>query len=115
MTDFNIRRDYETLRWPIKNMKRLKGRPVRVVFDDSRALTAALRELCAADVRPIEVLDIDLHRWGHLFYDPSRVRAVLRDLNLPAYGPEIRWLPSRDSALWLIERLTTPAEELAAC
>ena len=102
----------QATRWPVQNLARLKAKPVRVVFDDERALRSVLRDLCANDVRPIELLDIDKHRWGFVFYDPSAIRQTLWLLKRPAMAPEVMWLPGTSSALWLIGCLTTESNEV---
>lgn len=101
----------QATRWPMQNLARLKNKPVRVVFDDERALRSVLRDLCANDVRPIELLDIDKHRWGFVSYDISRLRSACKALGLPTYGPEVQWLPGTNGALWLIGRLTTESNK----
>jgi hypothetical protein len=113
LTDFGIRREGDiAMRWPLDQpITKLRGSSVRVVYDDRRALMPVLRDLCAHDVGPIELLDIDAPDWLTLHYDPARLRAALRDLGLPV--PEPRTLSlGRESALWLISQLTT--SELAA-
>lgn len=104
LADLPICAGHQVTRWPT-NLK-LTGKPVRIVFDDEKAMLAVLRGVCAADARPVELLDIDLHRWGFVFYDNSRVRKSLHLLNRSAITPEVLWLPGRNSALWLIGRLT---------
>lgn len=102
-------------RWPLPDLSKLKNKPVRVVFDDEFRMRQVLRDLCASDVRPIELLDVDKHRWGFVFYDTSRLRAACKALGLPSYGPDVQWLPGTNSALWLIGRLTTESDNRDTC
>lgn len=112
LTDFGIRRDGDiALRWPLDMpLAKLKHTPVRVVYDDSKALRPVLRDLCGSDVGPIELLDIDSPDWLTVHYDPSRLRAALRDLSLPVQEPHIRSM-GRDAAYWLIARLTLSEQD----
>lgn len=105
----------QATRWPVQTLARLKNKPVRVVFDDELAVRRVLRDLCASDVRPIELLDIDKHRWGFVFYDTTQLRSACKALGLPNYGPEVQWLPGTNGALWLIGRLTTESNNNDTC
>ena len=104
----------QATRWPVQSLARLKNKPVRVVFDDDRALRPVLRDLCACDADPIELLDIDKHRWGFVFYEQLRIRKTQPMLNRAPMPPEVMWMPGTSSALWLIERITTNVNETCA-
>lgn len=105
----------QATRWPVQTLARLKNKPVRVVFDDERAVLPVLRGLCASDAGPVELLNIDKYRWGFVFYDTTRLRSACKALGLPTYGPEVQWLPGTSSALWLIGRLTTESNNNDTC
>ncbi len=105
----------QATRWPVENLARLIAKPVRVVFDDETAMRRVLRDLCASDVGPIELLDIDKHGWGFVFYDATRLRSACKALALPTYGPAVHWMPGTSSALWLIGRLTTEPNNKDTC
>jgi hypothetical protein len=115
LADLRIAAGHQVTRWPVEHLARLKGKPVRIVFDDEKALLPVLRGLCANDAGPIELLDIDKHRWGFVFYDTSRLRSACKALGLPTYGPEVQWLPGTNGALWLIGRLTTESNNKDTC
>jgi len=98
------------LRWPV-DMRRVRGKRVRVVYDDASAMRPVLRALCAADC-DVELLDIDEPRWSFVSYDKSAVRRGLRAQGLPVLDPMAISM-SRGAAYWLIGVLTG-AEAMSA-
>lgn len=101
--DFTIVRGDPVSLWPVID-KRLLTQGARIVFDDERRLQPVLRELCARDIEPIEVLDIDKHRYGFVMYNKRAIRHALKAAKIPCMSPWIQWV-SRDWALQLIGEL----------
>lgn len=106
LTDLPIRAEFSAARWPIQqNAARLKGKSVRIVYDDSERLKDALRAVCAADASYIEVLDVDRMRFGYVHYDDSRHRRLKKQFGMEIMSPQIHWWPTRTFAEQVVSRL----------
>lgn len=91
--DFKIARGDPISSWPVTD-QRLLTAGARIVFDDERALKSVLRDLCARDIEPIEVLDIDKHRYGFVMYNSRVIRRALKTARIQCMTPWIQWVSS---------------------
>ena len=71
--------------------KKLRGQPVRIVYERERDLRPLLRAAMANDCSPIDVLDFENIDYAWVLYDTSPHRRIKKKFGIPIMNPTLEF------------------------